>query len=207
MRRKGGIVAAAVLGVQHKCEIENFRFQLRIAAIRAQDAQNIFRCGQLRQRVMDKEALAIVVIIVGVIAVNGQQGEGGDQLQALAQDVVDADIVCIVVIGVKRQDAARQRIHHIGARRLQDDIAHKARRKRAVARKQLGKLIELLPIRQIAEQQEVNGFFKAKALFFQKSGYNILNIHAAVEELSFAGDRLPIHLDGGLNFRNLGKSR
>ena len=39
----------------------------RQATVRAQDAQNIFRCGQLRQRVMDKEALAVVVIIVGVI--------------------------------------------------------------------------------------------------------------------------------------------
>ena len=55
MRRKGGVVAAAVLRMEHKGKVENFGFQLRIAAVRAQDAQNIFRCGQLRQRVMDKE--------------------------------------------------------------------------------------------------------------------------------------------------------
>ena len=146
-----------------------------------------------------------MVIIVGVIAVNGQKREGCDQLQALTQHVINADIVCIVVVRIKCQHAARQRIHHIRARRFQNHITHKAWGQRAVAGEQLGEFIQLLLRRQVAEQQEVNGLFKAKALFFQKSGNNILNIHAAVKQLSFAGNGLPVHLHGGLNFRNFRK--
>ena len=118
MRGEGGVVASAVLRMEHKGKVENLGFQLRIAAVRAQDAQDVLRCGELWQRVVDEEAFAVVIIIIGMIAVNRQQGEGCNQLQALAQHVINADIVCIVVVRIERQHATGERVHHVGARRL-----------------------------------------------------------------------------------------
>ena len=75
-------------------------FQFRILGIRAQGIEDIFRCGQFRLRHMDKQALPVVVMAVGLVSVYGKQREQGDQLQALAQNVGDRDIVGVVVIGI-----------------------------------------------------------------------------------------------------------
>lgn len=47
---------------------------------------------------MYKEALAVVIMPVGLIAVDGQKGEQGDKLQTLPQDVGDRNILGVLVI-------------------------------------------------------------------------------------------------------------
>ena len=115
---KRGIVAAAVLGVQHQRKIQNAGLQLGIAAVCAQNVQQVFGGGELRNGVVDVQALIEHIVAVRLIAVYRKQREQRNELQALAQHVFDAVVVGMRVVAVQRQHAARQRVHHVGAGRL-----------------------------------------------------------------------------------------
>ena len=115
MGGEGGVVSAAVLRVEHQGEVQDLSLQLGILAVRPQAVKDIFRGGKVRLRHMDKQALAVVVMAVGLVAVNRNQREQGDKLQALAQHVGNADVVGVFIIGIQGQHAAGQGVHHIRA--------------------------------------------------------------------------------------------
>ena len=89
-----------MLGVQHQRQVENPGLQIGVLAVGTQDAQDVFRRGQLRQGIVDIQAVAVVIMAVGLVAVDRQQGEQRNELQALAQHVLDADVVGVVVVGI-----------------------------------------------------------------------------------------------------------
>lgn len=62
---------------------------------------------------MDEKAVSVMVMAVGLIAVDAQDREKSDELDALAQHVGKGGIVRPVVVGIKSEDASGQRIHHI----------------------------------------------------------------------------------------------
>ena len=62
---------------------------------------------------VDEQALAVVIVAVGLVAVHRQQGEQGDQLHALAQHVGDGNIFRILVIGIQGEHTAGQGVHHV----------------------------------------------------------------------------------------------
>ncbi len=138
VRRKAGVVAAAVLRVQHEREVENAGFQRGITVVDAEHVENVFGGGKLRPRRVDEKAVVGVFIVhVGLIAVNGKLREQRNHFDALAQHIFKRGVVRLFVIGVKRQHAARQGVHHVEARRLHDDVAHEIRRQGAVAEQQV----------------------------------------------------------------------
>ena len=73
---------------------------------------------------MDIQAVAVVIMAVGLVAVDAEHREQGDELETLAHDVGQGDIVAPLVIGGQVQHAAGQGIHNILAGRLQNDIPH-----------------------------------------------------------------------------------
>ena len=81
---KGGVVAAAVLGVQQQCHIQHTGFQLGVLHVRPQHPQEILGGGQLRVGPMDVHAAVLFVVVVGVVGVHRQHGEDAGQLDALA---------------------------------------------------------------------------------------------------------------------------
>ena len=98
MGGEGGVVAAAVVRVKNQGNIQHLGLQGGILTVRAQNAQNVLRSGELGVRLVDKQALAVVVVPVGLVAVDGQEGEQGDKLHTLAQDVGDRNILGVFVI-------------------------------------------------------------------------------------------------------------
>ena len=59
------------------------------------------------------QAVAVMIVAVGLVAVDGQHRAEADELQALTQDVWQGNIVCTVVVGIQGQNAAGEGIHHI----------------------------------------------------------------------------------------------
>lgn len=107
MRGKGGIVASAVLCVKHESKIKEFGFKWCVITGDTQHTQGVFCRGQSFFRAVDNQTLPAVVVLIRLIAVNRQHREGGDEKQALTQDVFRGYVVRIIVIGVKSQHAAR----------------------------------------------------------------------------------------------------
>ena len=119
-----GVVAAAVLCVQHKRDVEHLGFQRGELFIGTQNTQNIFGGGKLRLRLVNVKTFAVVIVAIRLIAVDGKKRKNGDELNALAQYVRDGDVIRGVVIGIHRQHAAGEGVHHVAARRFHDDVAH-----------------------------------------------------------------------------------
>ena len=151
MGGEGGVISSSVLHVQYQSDVQNLCFQLGVRTVRTEDMENVFRCGKLRLRRVDVKTLPVMVMAVGLVGVHGQHGEEGDELQGLAQYVGQGNVVRPVIIGVERQDAAGQSIHHIFAGRFHNNIPHEMGGKRAVGGQESGKCFQLFFVRQIAE--------------------------------------------------------
>ena len=151
MGGEGGVVTAAVLGVEDEGQVQDFGLELGILAVRPQDEQNVLRRGEVGLRVVDIQAVAVVIVAVGLVAVDRQKRKQGDELQTLPQHVFSRDIVGVFVIGIQREDTARQGVHHVRARRLHDDVPHEAGGQGAVIGEYLLEFRELLPGRQFTE--------------------------------------------------------
>ena len=73
-----------------------------------------------------------MVVLEGLIAVNRQQRKLRNQLQALPHHVGRGKIVGIFVVGIKRQHATGENVHHVLSGRLEDHIPHEGGGQRAV---------------------------------------------------------------------------
>ncbi len=60
--------------------------------IRAEHHQKIFRRGKGGVRPVNDHAVHIFIVVVGMVSVNGQQREFGDQLDALPEGIADAGV-------------------------------------------------------------------------------------------------------------------
>ena len=83
MGSEGGVVAAAVLHMKHQGNIQYLGFQRGVRAVGTKNMQDIFGCGKLRYGLVDKQAVAVMIVAVSLIAVNGQHGKQTDQLHTL----------------------------------------------------------------------------------------------------------------------------
>ena len=98
MGGKGGIVSAAVFHMEHQSNIQNAGFKFGEAAVRAKNVENIFRSGELRLRCMDKKAISVMIMAVGLISVDRQKREETDQLKTLTQYIGNGNVICSVII-------------------------------------------------------------------------------------------------------------
>ena len=142
MGGKGGVVAAAVVRVEDEGNVQHPGLQLGVGAVRPQNAQDVLRRGELGVRLVDEQALAVVIVAVGLVAVHRQQGEQRNQLHGLPQHVGDGNIFRVLVIGIEGEHAAGQGVHHVAAGGLHDDVPHKAGGQGAVKGKSSQKVLK-----------------------------------------------------------------
>ena len=206
MRRKRGIVAAAVLHVQHERQIEHTRLERRILHIRAQHPQQIGGGRQAVRGVMDVHARAALIVVVGMVGVDREHGEHRNEHEALPQHVRQADVVRVLVIGGERQHAAGQAVHHVARRRLHDNVAREIGRQHAPLREQALEAAELLCVGQSAEQQQICDFLVALASLAHKALHELLNAYAAVVQLARARLQNAVHLALCDDVRDVGQS-
>ena len=142
---------------------------------------------------MDEEAgAALPVVVVGLVAVQRELREHGDQLDALAEHVLQAVILRFVVVRVEREHAAGHGIHDVRAGRLHDNIAHERIRQAAVAAEQFPEHLQFLPVRQRAEQQEISDLLEPVAPVLPESAHQVPYIVTPVPELAAGG--LPVRV-------------
>ena len=102
------------------------------------------------------ETVAVMIVIIGLITINGEQGKQADKFKTLTQDVWDGSIIREIVIGIERQHAARKRIHHITAWRFHDNISDKMCRQGTVIGKHCFKCSQFLFIWQFIKEQKIS---------------------------------------------------
>ena len=100
---------------------------------------------------------------VAVIAIYRDHRETGNQLQGLAKDIADGDILRRCIIGIEGQNTLLQDIHHVGIRGIHDDIANKVIRQIPVVAENFQEFFQLLRIRQGTKQQKISDLLKTKA--------------------------------------------
>ena len=101
MGGKGGVITAAVLCVKNQADVQKLGFQRGEAGVGPQAVENIFGCREGRIGIVQDQRPVLVVMLVDLVAVDRQEREVGDQLQALAQNIDRRGLVRVGVIGIE----------------------------------------------------------------------------------------------------------
>ena len=104
--------------MENQHQVEQMRLLRSIALVRARHAQQIFRNRQLRQRIVEIERVPLKIVPLCHQRVRRNQRETRDQLDGLPQNIFGRRIVRVVVKGIEGQDAPRQLVHNVAARRF-----------------------------------------------------------------------------------------
>ena len=153
---------------------------------------------------MDKKALSVVIMTVRLIAVDGEHRAEADELQTLTQNVGKRYIVGSVIIGIERQDASCQCIHHILAGGFHDNVSNEAGGKTTVKDEQLFEFREFFSGGKLVEQKQICNFFIAEPVIPAETGYQVIHFISAVKESAVAGNRFSIHHFCGAYIRDVG---
>ena len=70
MSGKGGVITSAMFHMKNHTDIKNSGFQRSIGTVRTKNVQNVFRHGSFRHRLMDKEAVAVMIMAVSLVTIN-----------------------------------------------------------------------------------------------------------------------------------------
>ena len=141
---------------------------------------------------MDEQAVVIMVVLEGLVAIDRQEGELGDELEALAEDIGGGDIVGILVVGVQRQDTAGEDVHHVLTGGLEDHIPHEGGGQGAVGRQLVTEGGQFLAVGESGEQEQEHGLLKPRATLLGKAADKVPHVNSAVVELAITGDDIAI---------------
>ena len=111
---KGGTVAAAVVCVHQQAHIQQLCLLVGELLIRAVGAEDVLCRALAGLGQVEEHALLVVVAALHLVSVHHHGGHTGDQVDALVQDVLKAQILGSVVVGVQAQHTALHLVHDIG---------------------------------------------------------------------------------------------
>ena len=154
---------------------------------------------------MDVHALVVDVVVVGVVAVHRQHREHADEEDALADDVVEAVVQRLLVVGRQGEDAPGDGVHDVLAGRHHDDVPDEGVGQPPLLGQVVLELLQLLRVGERPEQQEVGALLEAEALVEEALG-EIADVVAAVLEPALAGHLDPVDLVGPVDLGHGGQS-
>ncbi len=125
MHGKRRIVSAAVFRVQYQCQVKQLFFQRGVFAIMPEHVQKISCGGQVRLRTVNNQAFIPVTVGMSLIAVNHQQRENGNQLDALSKHVRYPGVFSAVIKNIERQNALGNGVHDIATGKFKNRIVDK----------------------------------------------------------------------------------
>ena len=201
---EGGVVAAAVLGMEHQHHIQQMGLLLGIAFVRTDHPQEVLRRAESLLRVVDVQGLAAEMVALDGVGIGHDGGKIPDKLHRLAQQIVHRQIVRIRVVGVQRQDAAAQLIHDVAAGAPHDHPLGEALRQFSGP---VHDLIEVpqLPLRgQISHQQQIRHLLEPEGSLRPVGLHNVVKLDAPVVEPSGNGDALAVLQQIALHAAHLG---
>ena len=183
-----GVVAAAVLRVEHHAGIEQQSLILGILPVKAQQREDGLRIGFLGTQRMHDKAFAVKMLPLDLIGRRHDDGQPRDHGDRDAHFIFDGLGFAFVVVRIQRQHRPRHFVHDIVGGCLRDHVNDKAVRQLAVFRNQRPEFGQLLHGRQLAEQQKICGFLVAETALPFDGVNQIRDLVAAVDQL--AGNRL-----------------
>ena len=183
---KGGVIGR-VLGVQDHHEIEQACLLDGILLVLAEHAQIVFGQAQAGLGVVHIERLAVDIVPLRLIGVGGDERKARDEFDGLAREVLHGGVVRVVVIGIEVRDAAGELVHDVVARVVQDVVLLKALGQKARLLEQEIELLQLIPRRQVADEQEIGDLLIAEGSGLLMGGDDVLHADAAVIELAGHG--------------------
>ena len=189
---EGGVVAAAVLGVDHQHHIQQMGFLLGVLFVGTYHPQEVFRRGQIILREMDVQGIPLEIVALHRVGVGHDRGEAAHQLDGLQQHVFHRGVVGIIVIGVQRQHAAGQLVHDVPAGMAHDHVLGKALRQFPGPLHDLVEVLQLRPGGQIAQQQQIGHLLKAKGTGLAVGLNNFVEFNAAIVQPARHGDPLAV---------------
>ena len=179
---EGGVVTAAVLGVQDQQHVQRAGVQLRVVGA-LEHVEEVLRQRQARLGVADMQRTATVVVAVHIERVGDGRRELGDELDALAHQVLARDAVGILVEGIELQHAAREDVHDVVAFQF-DDMQDGLLLERHVVEDQVLEGLELLGVRKAAGEQQEADLLVAETLLGHQGVHEVLDFVAPEIEAS-----------------------
>ena len=131
-----------------------------------------------------------------MVAVNRIQRKLRYQLQRLAQHIAHRDILRLRIVGIHGQHAFLQRVHHVGAGSLHNNIPHKGIRQFPVNAKDVDKFPKLCFCGKLSKQKQIGRLLKSKTAV-RLAPHQILHIDALVIELAVDGNLLAVDIAKG----------
>ena len=150
-----GVIAAAVLCMAHKAQVEQPRLLLGEVLVRADHAQEVLRRGQLRLRPVEIEAVVVKIMPLYNIGIGRDDREARNELDGLAHHILDTQAVRVRVAGIQGKDGPPELVHDVVARIFQDHVLRKILRQIRKIMQQALEHVVLLLIGQVAEEQQV----------------------------------------------------
>ena len=196
---------SAVLHVQDQGEVQDGGLQVGVGLVGPEHAEDVLRRGEPGVRPVDVHALVVDVVVVGVVAVHRQHREHADEEDALADDVVEAVVQRLLVVGRQGEDAPGDGVHDVLAGRHHDDVPDEGVGQPPLLGQVVLELLQLLRVGERPEQQEVGALLEAEALVEEALG-EIADVVAAVLEPALAGHLDPVDLVGPVDLGHGGQS-
>ena len=189
---KGGVVAAAVLGVEHQAQIQQPGLLVGVPVVVAHGVEEVLRHAQPLLGPVEVEGLVVVVVPLGREGVGHDHRYAGNELHRLPELVGQGHVIGPPVIGIEGQHRAGQLIHHIGAGGLEDHVLGEHGRQGPVGGEQSLEGGELGPGGQGAEEKQVGGLLKAEAALTDKAVDQLLHVDTTVHQLAGGGNPLAV---------------
>ncbi len=104
------------------------RFKLRKLGIRAKHTKQILCARQVFIGAMDVQTAVFFVVVVAMVAIDGEHGKNGDEHQTLTKYVFDAVVAHTIIIACKGEHATAERVHHVGCGGFHHHIANEVGR-------------------------------------------------------------------------------
>ena len=176
-----------MLGVDHHHHIQKMCLFLRVACVRADHPQKVFRRRELYARVVDVKRLAVKIVAVHCVGVCNDRRERADELDGLREQVLRRNIVGIFVVGVEQQHASGKVIHNVPARMAHDHPLCEALGQLSGPAHDIVKIGKLGFCRQVPHEQQIRDLLVAKCAALAVRFDDLVEVNAAIVELT--GDR------------------
>ena len=181
---KGGVVAAAVLCVDHEHHVQQVGLFLRVLGVGADHPQKVLRRGQPLHGEVDVERAPFKVMALHRVGVGHDAGEGPHQLHRLEQDIVQGGVVRVFIIGVEGQHAPGQLVHDIPAGIFHNHVLGEAVGQLPRPVHDLIETVQFPPGGQIAHEQQIGHLFKAKGPRLPVGLHDLIELNAPVIQLA-----------------------
>ena len=191
--------------MQQQGDVQHVGFQLGVFLVGAQHLQQVLGGGKLRLGAVDVHAAAALIIMVGVVAVDGQHREDADELDALLQLGLQIGLADVVIVAGQGQHTAGQRVHQVAAGGFHDDVPHKVGGQVAAFDQAVLEGVQLGFVGQVADEEQVSSFLKGIA-FAAQAPDEVIHVVAAVPEFAVAGHFFAVLFLKGIDAGDVGNA-